>query len=407
MPELIYWLWLSQIQSVGASKCVKYIEHFRDIRKLYDADKHALYEVPKHLPNEVSALMNKNLDTAKAIYEKCISGKINIIPLNSKHYPERLASIYDPPTVLFVKGNLPDIDNECIAAIVGTRKAGQYGLTLSERLGFEVAECGGIVTSGLADGIDGAAVKGALRAEGTPIGVLGTGIDIIFPNTNERLFRETEARGALISEYPPGFPASRHTFPARNRIISGISLSVIIIEAPFKSGSLITAAHAREQGREVLVIPGNVDMPSFEGSNELLRDGAELITQGWDAVGRHAWRFPSGKLGRKKNVRQIINAAPGESAIRGKVPVPAVKRAEEPAKPVPLKVPEKARARISAFPVFEGDEEHVYSCLEGTMSADVITARSELTPNQVMVALTMLELKGLVKNLGGMNYEKL
>jgi DNA processing protein len=349
--------------------------------------------------------MNKSLDAAKAIYDKCVSLKVNIIPLNSRLYPERLANIYDPPVVLFVKGNLPDIDSECPVAIVGTRKAGQYGLTQSERLGFEVTDCGGLVVSGLADGIDGASIKGALRAEGTPIGILGTGIDIVFPSVNERLFKETEARGALISEYPPGFPASRHTFPARNRIISGIALSIIVVEAPLRSGSLITAAHAREQGRDVLVLPGNADLLGFEGSNELLRDGAELITKGWDAVGRHAWRFPRGKLQQKKSVRQIVTAYPDEDDAERHTRRKAAKT--EPAKPILLKIPEKAKERIAAIPILDGDEAAVYNALDGAMTADAITAASDLSPNKVMVALTMLELKGVVKNLGSMNYEKL
>jgi DNA processing protein len=180
---------------------------------------------------------------------------------------------------------------------------------------------------------------------------------------------------------------------------------VIVVEAPLRSGSLITAAHAREQGRDVLVLPGNTDLAGFEGSNELLRDGAELITKGWDAVGRHAWRFPQGKLKQKRNLRQIINSPQGENSVR-----PQPKRnpeAAEAAKPVSLKVPAKARELVAAVPVLDGDEAIVYNAIEGSMTADSITSVSDLTPNRVMVALTMLELKGAVKNLGGMNYEKL
>jgi DNA processing protein len=245
--ELIYWVWLSRLAGIKPNALMRYLERFTSAKRIYAAGEAELRQTVNATPAEVAALMRKDLGEAELIIGNCRKIGARILPISSGVYPERLMNIYDPPIVLYVKGDIPNIDRECAIAIAGTRKASQYGLTTAERLGYEAAECGALIISGLAEGIDSAAARGALKSSGRAVGVLGTGIDGIFPSMNVRLFADVENGGCLISEYPPGERASRYTFPARNRIISGLSLGVCIVEAPERSGSLITASRALEQ----------------------------------------------------------------------------------------------------------------------------------------------------------------
>jgi len=387
MPELIYWIWASRLQGLRPSALLRYIEYFPDIKQLYEASERELRQVPNSTNSELHSLMNKSLIEAESIIEKCKRKNVNIITLADARYPERLANIYEPPLVLYIKGTLPNIDSECVIGIVGTRRASLYGLSTAERIAYECAESGALIVTGLASGIDSAAARGALNASGRCIGVLGTGIDIIFPKDNDKLFAEVEQGCCLVSEYPPGERATKFTFPARNRIISGLSLGVCIVEAPERSGSLITAARAAEQGRDVFVVPGSIDLQGFMGSNALLRDGAELVTCGWDIVSRHEWRF--------SHIREVLPERRTKAAQK-RVP----KSDERPAEVTPTvrKVREKPEG-------LSDDESKVLDALIGKRTADSITSATELRPDRVMVALTLLELKGLVKNVGNMMYE--
>jgi DNA processing protein len=400
MPDLIYWIWLSRLPGIRIPALLRYLERFPDAKQLYEASERELRQVSDATNAEVHALMNKSLVESNAIIENCKRLGVNIITLAGERYPDRLANIYDPPILLYVKGNLPDIDNECAIGIVGTRRASVYGLTSAERIAYECAESGALIISGLAEGIDSAAARGALKASGRCIGVLGTGIDIVFPRDNERLFGEVERGGCLISEYPPGERASRFTFPARNRIISGLSLGVCIVEAPERSGSLITASRAAEQGRDVFVVPGSIDLQGFKGSNALLRDGAELVTCGWDIISRHEWRFPN-KIQEHRSRRHA--APPREKAS----PVAKPDKSREEYTSTPFSA-ELSAPVIPAREKPEGlsdDESKVLDALVGKRTADSITSSTALRPERVMVALTLLELKGLVKNIGNMIYE--
>lgn len=200
--------------------------------------------------------------------------KINILTIEDKDYPERLRNIYNPPEALYIKGSLPYIDGMPVVGIVGTRNCTPYGYMHAEKVGRELSRRGIAVATGLAKGIDTAAAIGALDGGSPVLGVIGCGIDRVYPAENKKLFERVEANGAIISEYPPGTPPLPAYFPQRNRIISGLSNGVAVIEAPQKSGALITADYAMEQGRDVFVLPGNVDSKACVGSNNLLRVGA-------------------------------------------------------------------------------------------------------------------------------------
>ena len=202
---------------------------------------------------------------------------VRVVGLYDPDYPARLRAIPDPPAALFVKGTLAPDDQHAIA-IVGSRRASPYGRHVAAELAAALAQRGFTIVSGMALGADAAAHEGCLHAGGRTIAVLGSGIDVIYPPEHADLYERIAAAGAVISEMPPGVPPARNNFPARNRIISGLALGVVVVEAPEKSGALITASHALEQGREVFAVPGSVNSAQSRGSHQLLRDGAKLVT---------------------------------------------------------------------------------------------------------------------------------
>ena len=213
---------------------------------------------------------------AGAALARAADGGIAVLPWGDPRYPPLLAAIPDPPLALWLKG-----DPRCLAdpavAIVGSRAASQYGLEAAARLASELSGAGMSIVSGLARGVDSGAHQGALAADGVTIAVLGSGVDVVYPPEHGALAGRIAARGAVLSEYPPGTPPLRPHFPMRNRVISGLSLGVVVIEAALHSGSLITAARALEQGRHVMAVPGNILSGRFRGSHGLLRDGAAIV----------------------------------------------------------------------------------------------------------------------------------
>lgn len=292
MSTLKYWVWLSTLTELLPRTRWELLEAFGEPELIYHADEKQLLERCRLSEKERALLLNKNPSRADDVLEKCRINGIQIITARDAAYPRRLKSISDPPVVLYVKGRLPDIDGEAAIAVVGTRRATPYGLKMSRRMGAEISAGGGLVVTGLAAGADSAAAQGALLAGGSCIGVLGCAIDEVFPAWNTELYDDVAGRGALISEYPQGTPGAPHHFPERNRIMSGISVGAVIVEAPARSGALITANLALEQGREVFAIPGNADAPNSFGTNELIRSGAALVTSGWDVLEEFQRQFP-------------------------------------------------------------------------------------------------------------------
>ena len=226
-------------------------------------------------PNPAEAAARVWELAAQAIHEGERAG-LRAVPWGTVSYPPRLATIFDPPPVLWVAGN-PDVLAEPAVAMVGSRTATPYALEVGRHLGLELARRGIVVVSGLARGVDSATHRGALDAGGCTMAILGSGADVIYPAEHRALARDIVRGGAIASELPPGTPPRRHHFPLRNRLISGVSLAVVVIEASERSGSLITACAALEQGREVMVVPGSVLSGRNRGSHALLRDGAKIV----------------------------------------------------------------------------------------------------------------------------------
>jgi len=404
MSILKYWLWLSTLYGIGPRTAKKLIDYFGSPKDVYFArDKH-YSESGICDKAELNALENKNLDRASRIWRDCDELDIRILTINDAEYPQRLLNIYDPPLVLYIKGRLPAIDDEVVVAMVGTREATPYGLRVAERLAYEVSKGGGIIVSGLAEGIDTMAILGALRAGGKPMAVLGTGLDVYYPQKNRLLQEDVAQVGALISEYPPGTLPARGNFPARNRIISGISLGVTVVEAPIRSGALITAAKALEQGRDLFVVPGNIDSPACRGSNELLKDNCALaVTSGYDILREYEAAYPQKlRLGAEN-----FSAKTADKAL--KVPennasaAPATQESTE-------KVVDNAEGLeyIDLKEQLENlseDELCVVSVMtEPDMHIDDIIDLSGREPSRVLSALTALELKGYAVSGRGRRY---
>ena len=289
---LLYWIWFAQLNKITAVQKQLLLQHFTDPEEIYNSEDSKLYRIEGLPESAVQALEDKDLTEARQILEECVNKGIGIVTLHDSNYPSRLRNTVDPPLVLYFKGQLPVWDLQPVIGIVGTRKASSYGLSTAARFGKQIAACGALVVSGGAAGIDAMAMQGALEAGRPVIGVLGCGVDVVYPAQNRQLFSQVVQNGCLISEYPPRTKGLAWHFPERNRIITGISNGLLVVEAPERSGALISARHAMEQGRDVFAVPGNIDVPSCAGSNALLQDQAIAALSGWDVVKEYAGRWP-------------------------------------------------------------------------------------------------------------------
>lgn len=300
---LLYWLWLAQCNEVKDGVKAALVRQFEDPERLFFAEKQEILdaEIEGLTGEHLDILLRHDLSAAEETLSDCAKAGLQVLTYDSPLYPRRLKAIYDPPIVLYYRGTLPDFDKLPTIGVVGTRHPSVYGRQAAKRLGGEIAAAGGLVVSGLAEGIDGAAMEAALSAGFPAVGVLGCGADVLYPRKHKALFQETERLGCILSEYAPGSPPLGWHFPRRNRIISGLSCGVLVVEAPERSGSLLTAKHALEQGRDVFVVPGNVDMESFRGSNRLLRSGAIVVSSGRDVMEEYDLLYP-GKLLPKKGL---------------------------------------------------------------------------------------------------------
>ncbi|HEU0115219.1 MAG TPA: DNA-processing protein DprA [Thermomicrobiales bacterium] len=273
--ETKYWVAFHQAPYIGPVRLERLRRHFGGLAQAWNADARALAAVLDARAVESLLRTRRALNPDREL-ERIIQGGIEAISIEDPRYPRLLREISAPPPVLYVRGELTSAD-ETAVAIVGTRRATATGREIAARLGEDLAAAGVTIVSGLARGIDGAAHQAALRADGRTIAVLGSGPDVIYPPEHRLLAERIVERGAVLSDYPPGRKPDAMNFPARNRIISGLSLGVVLVEAPAKSGALITADFAADQGREVFVAPGGMLAAASAGSNALLRDGARAI----------------------------------------------------------------------------------------------------------------------------------
>lgn len=274
-----YWIWLSLIRNLGSKRKQKLLEICKTPDKIYKLEKKELLRIKGIGESLANSILDKNIRNNlenHILYMQ--KNNIDIISIEDEEYPNLLRQIYDPPISLYIKGN-KDILNRPSMAIVGCREASDYGKKAAKYFAYNLANQNINIISGLAKGVDSYAHIGTLSTCGKTVAVVGNGLDTVYPAENKYLSeRILENRGAIISEYPLGIKAEKMNFPARNRIISGMSKGVIVIEAKEKSGTLITVDFALEQGRDVYVVPGNINSINSFGTNELIKQGAKMVT---------------------------------------------------------------------------------------------------------------------------------
>lgn len=309
--DLRYWLGLNCIPKIGKAVYVSLINRFHSPENVFKASIEELLEA-EGLKKD-TALAIKRFDKWEEV-EKEISliqkNNISIVTIKDNNFPKNLLTINDPPPYLYVKGSITPQDN-LAAAVVGTRTPSHYGVAAAERIATELAEAGVTVVSGLARGIDSAAHRGAIIGKGRTIAVLGCGIDIVYPQENKKLFEEIAENGAVVSEFPIGTPPMPQNFPMRNRIISGLSHGVLVVEASLKSGSLITARLALDYGRDVFALPGAITSERSKGTNKLIKDGAKLIECTEDILDE----LPVKRGARKESIAENRDLPPEEEGI--------------------------------------------------------------------------------------------
>ncbi|WP_343231656.1 DNA-processing protein DprA [Tissierella simiarum] len=349
-------IWLNSL-NIGNSNIEKIMEYFIDLRDLWISPAKEINSI-KSIKNEIKEkiINNRNSDYIKRLFSDINKHNIDVITIYDENYPEGLRYIYDNPKVLYKKGSLIEEDNLAIA-IVGSRKATSYGKWACEKFAKELASIGVTIVSGLALGIDAIAHKSTIEENGRTIGVLGNGLDTIYPKKNLFLYNEIETKGAILTEFPLGVPPLAFNFPLRNRIISGLSLGIIVIEAKEKSGSLITAHHALEQGKDVFALPGNINSIFSRGTNKLIKDGAKPLLD-IDDILEEVYQLREKVLIKKKKKINHTN--------------------------------------------FSDTENKILKCLEeGPIHSDNIVYKTGLDISTVNSILTILELKGVIKELTG------
>jgi len=279
-----YYIWLTLALGFSGPKPKAIHSLYNSIEEFYNGGE-AEWRLSGVLNNkDISALASTKLSDALEVISSCNRLGITVITYDDPNYPGMLMEIADPPAVLYVKGRIPDFVNNLSIAMVGTRNATAYGKKTSHIISASLAKLGVIIVSGGAVGIDSLSHTGALEAGGITVCVLGCGIDFPYLTGQLSLRQEISRTGAVISEYPPGYPPGKYTFPERNRIISGLSRGVVVVEAGVKSGSLITARLAAEQGRDVFAVMGNITSPYSQGTNALIKDGAVPVTDYTDVI---------------------------------------------------------------------------------------------------------------------------
>jgi len=399
---LLYWIWFSELKNLSLQQKHKLLSHFHDPEEMYHtAD--VVFERLQLPESQRQALRDRNLQKAEIILKSCTEKGIRILPVADSAYPERLRNTSDAPIILYYKGVLPNWDSVPLIGIVGTRKATAYGLQVAHQMGGQIAAAGGLVVSGGAAGIDTSAMQGAMDAGAPVVGVLGCGVDVVYPRSNQKLFRAIVEKGCLLSEYPPGIEAISWHFPARNRMISGLSNGVLVVEAPEKSGALITARYALEQGRDVFVVPGNINTPACAGSNALLQDGAIPVMSGWDVLREYAFLYP-GKL--RKNTSTDLYTGEHRTA---KVAQKTVTLRENEAETEKVGKKPIDNQEISTYseinnnnPALNETERAVLAQLtrDPQEPAELI-AKLDMPSGKVLSTLTMLTVKGLVRKHPG------
>jgi len=362
MSDLKYWLAFNFIPDIGPVLTGRLLSAFGSPENIFQMSVHELRRVEDIGETRARNIISFNQwDIVDREIEKAEKSRVQLIPRNDRAYPEMMKRIHGAPTVLYVKGELKDTDRYAVA-MVGSRISSNYGMQIAERMSHKLSASGLTVVSGMARGIDSVSHKGALKAGGRTIAVLGSGLDVPYPPENRKLMNEISVSGAVISEFPFGTLPNKENFPRRNRIISALSLGVIVIEATLDSGSLITVAYALEQGREVFAVPGNITSRNSKGTNDLIKKGAKLV----------------------ESAEEVLDELSPQ--IRG------------------ILKEEKMNFE-KALPVMTDEEKTLYNYLNNEPKhIDSIIRGTNMPTSRALSILLNLELKGIIRQLHGKNF---
>lgn len=374
MVDVRFDIWMCEVAHLPPRRILEAREHFgtaeQACRLANTPEGEAFFK-----PEERQRMQQRSLKRPQQILEACRRCGARAVSFEDAAYPAPLRSLYDPPAVLYVRGTLPDFEKEPSLSIVGQRRATPRGLETAQRFAHVLSAHGFVIVSGLALGIDSAGHRGALEGPAPTVAVFGTAIDVCYPAAHNGLLRQILEEGAAVSEYPPGTHSLPHFFLHRNLIISGLTLGTLVVEAPRHSGSLNTAASAMNQGRDVFAVPGCIDLPEYEGSNALLRDGAILCTSPVEICREYAARYPG-------MVAMLEEESP---------------RSPEPEQPEERKEPQRGDLTEA--------ERMVVKAIQGRTHIDAICQQVPLPVSQVLTALTMLQIKQVVKERGAKYFE--
>lgn len=356
MDPKAYWIGFNLVRGIGAVRLRQVLDFFGSLEIAWQAPSDALLAagLSQKIVENLAKVRAENL--AERAWEYTLRKEIQVLTWDDAAYPRRLKQIDQPPPVLYLRGSLSPLDDFAVA-VVGTRRITGYGRQVTEELAACLARNGITVVSGLARGVDGVAHEQALKAGGRTFAVLGCGVDVLYPPEHRSLAERIISQGALLSDYPPATQPDSANFPPRNRIISGLSMAVVVVEAGETSGALITATFAAEQGRDVFAVPGNITAPQSKGANRLIRDGAIPLLKPEDVLEALA-----------------LNHAP-----------------------------QQQQARL-ALPADEVESKLLTVLADEALHIDEICARTGLSADKVSAALVMMELKGMVRGMGGMQY---
>ena len=378
---LEYWIWLATRQGLNKRKQYELLQRFGDPEAVYRSFAQA-----------------EDLQQAQQILNRCREQGIQLLTLEDPRYPRRLKGIYEPPLLLYYRGSLPDWEAKPVIGAVGTRRCSGYGLRCAHRMAQQLILCGATVVSGMAEGIDTGVLNGALAAGGAPAVFLAGGVDMIYPAGNRGLYQQIlNCGGCILSEQPPGVGHAKWLFPLRNRLISGISNGLLVVEAPEKSGALITARHAMEQGRAVFAVPGPIDAQSCSGSNALLQEGARIAQSGWDLLRDYRDQFEG--LADRTEILGSTLENPVETALfqrKTSQYQPKVKKTID-------KESKQLYSDLDKKPAAGTPQEQAImdQLLSGPKLTDEVINDCALPKGEALAVMTLLEIKGAIRRLPG------
>ena len=418
----LYWVWMSERCGAASHDFGRLVAEHEDPYEIYSMSNDEIEQIKGIGKPLKEKLCNKVLEDSYSILRQCQREGIDIIPYTDKKYPARLRTIEDPPVLLYCKGKLPDMDTRLCIGAVGTRKMSEYGMQTAYGISYELAAAGVVVVSGMALGNDAVSACGALEAKGDTVAVLGCGVSVVYPPVHKKLMQTIAKHGAVISEYPPMESPHRYNFPKRNRIISGLCQGTIVIEGDLRSGAMITATKAISQGRELFALPGKVNESNSEGPNKLIREGANVVLSSDDILSYYDFLYRD-VVDKKAHAAAKLRSKVSERAL-GRYGVTWAgysERYEAPRdfgeeKEIKAKQ-EKTEINTDAPTQQEQDRyiETVSSLDENTLKIfKCIPMGDAFTPDaisehgfdvgEVITALTVLELEGIISSLPGGAY---